>query len=468
MALTLTYEDTLSRVKIVGDSFSSSTTVVQVERSLDQVTWTTVRCGIDSPVVSGAVTVYDYEFSADVVNYYRVSAPTTITFGAVGAAAHADNAAVNPGLPAGLATGNLLLCWTAIRNTAATVSISGGTTAWTPLVSMGNARLFGKLAEAAEPVPTVTPSGGAAGDSVSAQLARFPNGSLEVTGFETLSNASGQHIDFPGLTITQDNQLVIIAGWKQDDWTSVNDDIGNEIGEPSTTLGNDQGIVWAYVIETTAASIGSGGHFTVNGGAAAISKCTTLSIEPQTQTQTSSITPTLDAVWIKHVGSPFLNRSYECTPNVSSITRDERTAIFEIIGSSYPVAVTDLRASREISFDVITRTYQEHVDFDLILGLGEVVFIHTPAEHPIPTMYAVIKRTTERRPLLGRPCNDDWRIFTLPLREVRAPGSDVCGSTVTWQGVINSYATWQDVMDNESSWFDLLQNIGSPEDVIVP
>ena len=69
--------------------------------------------------------------------------------------------------------------------------------------------------------------------------------------------------------------------------------------------------------------------------------------------------------------------------------------------------------------------------------------------------------------LLGRPCGNDWHVFNLPLREVAAPGADVCGSTITWQGVINTYATWQDVLNNEATWFDLMQNIGTPADVIV-
>lgn len=467
MALTLTYEDTLSRVKIVGDSFSSSTTVVQVERSLDQVTWTTVRCGIDAPVVSGTATIYDYEFSADVVNYYRMSSPGTVSFVSAGTAAHASNANVTPGLPLGIATGDLLLTWAAIRNSGTgTVDTPTG---YTALLTSSNVKLFGKIATGAEVAPTVSFTGGVANATTSAQMAAFRGFPNELAGFASQLNASDQNIGTPALTLDEavDTGVVLYLGWKQDDWTSVSSG-AIEIGEPSSTLGDDQGITWGYLLFGTPISAFGAGGFNVTGGAAAISRGAIAVAQASRDVQTSSITPTLDAVWIKHVGSPFLNRSYECTPNVSPITRDERTAIFEIIGSSYPVAVTDLRASREISFDVITRTYQEHVDFDLILGLGEVVFIHTPAEHPIPTMYAVIKRTTERRPLLGRPCNDDWRIFTLPLREVRAPGSDVCGSTVTWQGVINSYATWQDVMDNESSWFDLLQNIGSPEDVIVP
>lgn len=70
--LTLTYDDTNARVQIVGaalDAFS----FVTVERSTDNMHWTTVRNAVAIELVAGAFTLYDYEFIPGVTNYYRLT-----------------------------------------------------------------------------------------------------------------------------------------------------------------------------------------------------------------------------------------------------------------------------------------------------------------------------------------------------------------------------------------------------------
>ncbi len=227
--------------------------------------------------------------------------------------------------------------------------------------------------------------------------------------------------------------------------------------------------MWDAVTQTTLTPVNvTAGSFLVTGGAPADSRGMILVVPATTNVVTGgAITPVIDQVWLKSIGSPFLNRAFDCVSNIAPIERGDRTGLFEILNRSFPIAVTDLRQSRETSIDLVTQTTQEHIDLDFILALGEVMFIQTPAGYPLPSMHVVIGRTSEKRPLLTRPCGDDWRVFTLPLREVAAPGSSVVGSTITWQGVLNTYATWQTLLAGETSWFDLLQNVGSPADVIV-
>jgi len=74
MTLTLSYDDTLSRVQIEVTDIDGSVTEVMVERSADQVTWSTVRGAAAVPVVSGEAVAWDYEFYPDVPTYYRVTA----------------------------------------------------------------------------------------------------------------------------------------------------------------------------------------------------------------------------------------------------------------------------------------------------------------------------------------------------------------------------------------------------------
>lgn len=200
------------------------------------------------------------------------------TFVAAGTAAHGDNASVVPGLPAGLAEGDEMFMFAAIRNTTGgAVTTPAGWTSVMELTS-GNSEVFRKTAGASESAPTVSFTGGAAGDTTSAQICAFRGlSSTRVTFSSAQSNSSAQDITYPSLTMLgvdgeTDDCVVLLVAWKQDDWTSVAPPSGfTEIGEPSSTTGNDQGLYWAYQIQTHRADI-KGGTITVTGGASAISR----------------------------------------------------------------------------------------------------------------------------------------------------------------------------------------------------
>jgi hypothetical protein len=199
-----------------------------------------------------------------------LSGIATVTPGFVGAgtAAHADNASVSPSLHASTATGNTVLVWAAARTTSATVACAGYTT----LVDFGHAKLFGKVAGAAEPAPTVTVSGGAAGCTVSAQTATFTNLPLAYIARATQTNGIAQNIATPKLSAMVADGILLHLGWKQDDWTSVAViPDSTEIGEPDSTLGNDQGIVWNYRATRGAVSEAAQ-SFVVTGGVTGVSK----------------------------------------------------------------------------------------------------------------------------------------------------------------------------------------------------
>jgi hypothetical protein len=69
--LTVSYDDTAGRVllAVVG---AADSTEAHFQRSTDQVTWTDVRGGQAVTVSRGVAQLYDYEFGAGVLNYYRV------------------------------------------------------------------------------------------------------------------------------------------------------------------------------------------------------------------------------------------------------------------------------------------------------------------------------------------------------------------------------------------------------------
>lgn len=466
MSVTLTFDATLSRVRIDATGLNDALTAL-VERSTNQVTWTTVRGGLDVPVTAGVIpTVDDYEWSPDVINYYRVTYTAVMSFVAVGTVAHANNASVTPGLPAGHATGDVLLMVAAIRNSGAgTPNTPSG---WSRLLDMSNFVLFGKVDGGAEVAPTVTFAGGVANADTTAQIAAFRGVQLTPVGTPAGQlNGSTQDIAAPGIAnigVTLNGGLNLWVGWKQDDWTSVAVvSGGTELGEPSTATGDDQGVVWDYRIlaKTTPFSNLSVRTFTVTGGISAISRAGTVVFQHSLTNQTNSITPSLGGVaWIKVIARPFLNTAIEAFDTIN-ITRKARHGVFDVVGRSLPVAVTDIRGSRQFDLHVVARTQDDRDRLDSVFASGLPIFLHVPPTWPIPSLYAVIEDIPDDRIVPG------IHFFTLPIIQVAAPSADVVGSTNTWQTVINTYVSWTEEMIAQASWQDVLEGVAQPGDIEV-
>lgn len=463
MSVALVYDSQLSRVRIDADGMGTAT-VAQVERSTNQINWTAVRGGVDVPITSGEIpTIDDYEFSSDVLNYYRVTYASAMSFVAAGTVDHDVNAFLTPGLPAGLTLGDTMYLLAAIRNSGTgTPDTPSG---WALLVDAGNMRLFSKTAGSSESSPTVSFTGGVAGADTSAQIAAFRGVSGATTAFASNLNASAQDIAVTSVDLPEPISLAMVLhiGWKQDDWTSVAPVTdGTEIGEPDTTTGDDQGIVWNYrLITTSEFSTVTARTFTVTGGAAAISRGGVAVFEPTDLTQTNSITPALDGVWLKFIARPFLNTRVQPWGDLEW-TRRSRGGVFDVVGRSLRVSVSDVRLSREGSLQLLTETVEDFERLDLVLAGGDPAFLHTPADSPLPTMYVDIGDVEERSPVPGT------YFFTLPLIQVSAPSAEVVGATSTFQTLVNNYATFTAVLSAFATFQDILEEIAQPGDVEVP
>jgi hypothetical protein len=125
-------------------------------------------------------------------------------------------------------------------------------------------------------------------------------------------NASAQDIGYPCLALTRpqldtaiNNAIVFYLGWKQDDWTSVATLAGaTEIGEASSTTGDDQGLVWDYAIQTSATDIVPG-SFVVTGGLAAISRGAVVAI--RSNVQAATVTRSVNGVVKSHAAGTAVN-----------------------------------------------------------------------------------------------------------------------------------------------------------------
>jgi hypothetical protein len=221
---------------------------------------------------------------------------TAATFVAVGAGSHADNAAVTPAMYAGATTDDLILVVGRIRGTAGSLAI---TTGYTLLKQIGNLYLWAKVHDGTESDPTLTPTGGAAGDTVSGftfGLRGMPVTLDDLTDLivqpsVSQSNSSAQNIAYGGVYPHRQEGCVVLAiAGKSDDWTSVAVQAGSgliEIAEPDTTTGSDQGLYAAYQIQTTPAAVVEG-SFVVTGGASAVSESMVLALVGGYQTLTVS------------------------------------------------------------------------------------------------------------------------------------------------------------------------------------
>lgn len=473
MTVNLTYDDTLSRVIINATGLSASAGQVTVERSTNQVTWDVVRGASALVPVGNAVSIADYEFSANVQNYYRVRAYDTAasTYITGGPASTGVNTSRTPTMPLGIQAGDLVLVEASIRNMDGVPNVPSG---YTTLVDAGNQKLFGRIVTGAESAPTVTFTGGVANADTLAQTAAFRRLGLSVGAVATLANTSQVNIPTPALVVPADRMTVIRILWRQDDWTAITAGAGTFTAIMAngavSTAGDDAAQSWSYSVQTDRTNIAAS-TAVPTGGAAALSRASLVALYHENlllTTEISSITPELTSIWFKVISKPFLNRTVYCVPKPGDVLRRARQGIFPIINRSTPVAAIDLRGSREYELEAITRTTQEYEDFDLLLSTGDIIFLHTPPDSPIETAYIAIGDAVRRQPLTGSRCGNDWRVFVLPITEVAAPGADVVGSVGTWQTVINTYATWNDVLANHATWASLLTLVGSSDDVIVP
>lgn len=278
------------------DAFNQAPTAptLTTEPNFDATCATTFEWTFNDPNAGATQSAFEVDIntSAGVDFYDTGKLSGVITYVGAGAGAAGNNASLAPALPAGWASGDLLLILASIRSSGTgTVNTPSG---WAALVTWGNVVLLGRIAKTGDTAPTVAFTGGSAGDDTLAQCAAFRGTDQSLsTVVETAwwwLNASGQNIAYPSLTISNDDRLILWLGWKQDDWTSVAALSGAaEIGEVTSTAGSDAGQVWDYQIQTTSASI-TNSSFAVTGGGAAISRGLVVCLRPHTTPAVASFT----------------------------------------------------------------------------------------------------------------------------------------------------------------------------------
>ncbi|MGL5911830.1 MAG: hypothetical protein ACRCZP_17640 [Phycicoccus sp.] len=380
MSLTAVYSDATGRVTLSASGLGGAT-AASVWRRAAGGTWALIRGGAAVGVtVAGGFTssVTDVDYPLGVAVEYQVRAvPSPILVG-VGAAAHADNGPVTPGLPPGLLAGDRLVMWGAVRGAAAMATPAG----WSTTLQSQPRELWIRSAAGggADTAPTITVAGGAAGDTVSARIAAFRGVGTADNGVGG-DNTSQQNVPFNGITPPAGaRSLVLAAAVKADDWTSATAAAPWDPVFTSTTLaGNDQSIgMWSQVASSGAAI--SGGTVTVAGGVAATSRWSTVSFAPLPQHVHTSAPLTVTRAQPRLIIDTSTNVVDVKVTSVSPTVRyPARAQIVPIQDNPDPVVISERRAGPRWEMELRLDSAAEQTALLQLLSSGWPVLVQSPA-----------------------------------------------------------------------------------------
>lgn len=462
MTLTATFDDPTGKVTLSVIAAPAGASAAHFQRSVDQVTWVDVRGGQAAPVAGGVATFLDYEYTAGQLNYYRVTYTGTAggSFVAHGAAATGNNTPLTPALPAGIAVGDLKVLAAAIRSAPTTGQITTPA-GWTPVARTPSGfNLFTRIHQAGDVAPTVTFTGGAAGDDTLAEIAAFRTVGSSTLNVALSTTVATQNVPYPATAPATDG-MVLLTTWKQDDNTSVATPAGfTALDNINSTAGNDASLAWFYRVGVLAGTVIPSGSVVVTGGTAAVSIAHMTAISSSVETAT--VTPGQTAIWLKNPLRPFLNRTVRLVGPLDDVSRDDRSGLFDIIGATLPVAVTDLMSGLITSYTIDTRTRAEVVSLDLFIAVGEVLLFQPPGASNLETLYAVPGSPT--RTIFTE--NNPRRFTNLPLSECAMPDLTVAATQSTFQTVNNTYASFADLLAAKATFGDVLLLVGTAADVI--
>lgn len=185
----------------------------------------------------------------------------------VGTVAVGNNAAVSPALPAGVAAGDLMLVYAGMNDSSG-VSTVVAPSGWSVLVAKDYTAILYRYYQAGDAAPTVAWSSyPGAGCTTMAQVVALRGVTATVHASATQTNASAQNVAYPALTVTADQQVVLVCGFKKDDCTSVATPTGfTLVGAETTTTGNDATLAWYLAEQGDAANIAAGSLVVTGGG----------------------------------------------------------------------------------------------------------------------------------------------------------------------------------------------------------
>lgn len=410
MTITLSYNGDLSRVQLSASDLPEAR-YATVERSLNQVIWSTVRGGLAVPIVGGEIAVDDYEFLSDQQNFYRVTPHDHIT---------GFEADVSGWEPVG----------GTFAHSTAQAHDGAGAGLLTPDGASATARARTVLAGSPAAVPDIE-------HELSVWVYRDATGSRDVDISVEFFDAADVSLEFVvwATETVPEGVWTRIAGARVAPAGTAKAQLN--INQRDTPSASDL----LYVDDVEFSPVA----FTP---------------------ETGSITPSLAGkVWLKNVRYPFLNTELDdfgFTPK----TRPARAGSFPVSGRVLPVAVSDRHGGREFTLSVVTSTDQDAARLDLVTAAGGIVFLHVPPTLDVVGGGYYLLGDVANRPLADSVPASRTRVFDLPLSEHAQPGPDIVGTTMTWGTLLRLYGSWEALLAAHATWRDAFQTISSPEDLV--
>lgn len=179
-----------------------------------------------------------------------------------------------------------------------------------------------------------------------------------------------------------------------------------------------------------------------------------------------TVTPDNSGVsWLKSIYRPYLNRAVTVT-DFSAISYQNRGTLFNVLGQSAPVVVTDVQSTRSLSITFAAANLAEETALQLFFVPGDVIFWQPPgttngALLPAAGYFYVATVSDSRRSTYGV-----HRYFDCALVEGAAPDPAIVGFTATWQGIVANFSTWSAVEAAFATW-QAVQAYANPSTTIV-
>ncbi|MGL5911655.1 MAG: hypothetical protein ACRCZP_16765 [Phycicoccus sp.] len=409
MPVTATYDAATLRVKIDGTALTAPT--VTVERSADGgATWTPVRGAAAAPVNSAGVlapSVYDYEHPINAPVTYRARWLPVPTLVNSGTASSADNAAVAPGLPLSIQVGDQLVMMCGVRG-AATLSTPAG---WTLVTAQGRRSVWWRQADGTETTPIITPTGGAAGDTLLARIACFRGAGGPAAQANGDNAVAAQDVAYGGISTSGTNQLIATCLVKLDDWTSATPPAEQATAYSSTTLvGSDLSIAMLMRVVAGTQALG-GGVLTVAGGAAAISGWSVIRFAGLVEQVAASGPIQVDSDRARLYPAGHGAGIPVTVVGWGDVEHADRATVIPIIGTAAPVVIAETRASARWTLRLRTADPLAAEVLRAALAAGRPVYLQAPTSAPFPVGWHHVGSLTVSRPSQRAP----QRLIATPM-----------------------------------------------------
>jgi len=181
----------------------------------------------------------------------------------------------------------------------------------------------------------------------------------------------------------------------------------------------------------------------------------------------SCVTPEQDTMWIKSVAFPSLNIPVTCV-DTSARGRRSRAGIFDVIGRPEPVGVVDVGSTETFTITFVSRSLEENKQIELLLTWGQPLYLQPPGETDeecgriagTPSGFVIPGDSVQTHALRG---SRGW-YWQIPFTRVAAADyAGVVPRQMTWRVLWSMVDTWTEVWALWDTWAELWSHEVTPE-----